>query len=228
MKRTYKDIFYTLKQSNRKTLSIYIEADSSISVLAPESKTISDIEKVIENKRYWVYKELAEKEMLNAARVKRDFVNGQGFLYLGKSYRLSIVDTQDMPLKLLNGYFCLWQNAVETAEKSFIDFYRQKGMKKFAARVRYYQEMLGVRPAGVRVLDLKTRWASCSEDKTLNFHWKTMMAPMKIIDYVVVHELAHLHHMDHSPQFWAVVAQVLPDWKHLRRALRDRPLPVWE
>ena len=221
MKRTYKDITYTLKQSRRKTLSIYIEADSSISVLAPESKTIGDIEKVIENKRYWVYKELAEKEMLNADRVKRDFVNGQGFLYLGKSYRLSIVDTQDMPLKLMNGYFCLWQNAVETAEKSFIDFYRQKGLKKFAARVRYYQEMLGVRPAGVRVLDLKTRWASCSEDKTLNFHWKTMMAPMKIIDYVVVHELVHLIYPNHTDAFWNEVDKILPDYAERKEWLKE-------
>ena len=95
-------------------------------MLAPESKTISDIEKVIENKRYWVYKELAEKEILNAARIKRDCVNGQGFLYIGKSYRLLIVDTQDVPLKLINGYFCLRQNAVKAAEKSFVDFLSAK------------------------------------------------------------------------------------------------------
>lgn len=217
----YKDINYELKQSKRKTMSIYIERDGRVSVLAPEHLNIEEIEKVLEEKRYWIYSQLAEWEYLNSARVNRQFVNGEGFLYLGRSYRLKLVEEQDEPLKLYQGYFCLRKKDIPSATEHFKDFYRRKGIEKLKDRVEYYKDMLGVKPQGIRVMELKNRWASCSENNVLNFHWKCIMAPMTIIDYIVVHELAHFIYPNHNESFWNVVDKVLPDYLERKNWLRE-------
>ncbi len=110
----YKDIAYRLKKSPRKTTSIYIERDGSVSVLAPEPYDLSKVESLIEKKRSWIYRNLAEWEDLNRTKVQRDFVNGEGFLYLGRSYRLRLVEDQEQKLTLRNGYFCLRQDLADS------------------------------------------------------------------------------------------------------------------
>lgn len=216
----YKDITYTLTTSNRKTLSIYIERDGQISVLAPQDFTHEKIEEVLEQKRGWIYKSLAEWEDLNATRVKREYVNGEGFLYLGRTYRLQIVEEQDKPLILKNGYFNLRRQALPKAEDVFKEFYRQKGNKKLRERVSLYENKLGVKAHEVRMLELKNRWASCSEKGNLNFHWKCMMAPLTVLDYVVVHELVHLLHKNHTTAFWNEVDKLIPDYQERKQWLK--------
>src|SRR5690554_8202238 len=126
----YQDINYELRQSKRKTLSIYIERDGGVTVLAPEHLNIEEIEKVLEEKRYWIYSKQEEWKYLNSTKVKRQFVNGEGFLYLGRSYRLKLVDEQDEPLKLYQGYFCLRKKDIAFAGEHFKEFYRTKGTVK--------------------------------------------------------------------------------------------------
>ncbi len=217
----YKDIDYNLKQSSRKTMSIYIEPDGSVSVLAPKRLSKEEIEKVIERKRYWIYSKLTEWQELNRSRIERDFVGGQGFPYLGRSYRLKIVDDQDVPLKLYQGYFCLRKAELAQAENEFAKFHREKGLEKIPGRVNYYKQIMGIKPNGIRVMDLKTHWASCSDNGTLNFHWKCMMTPLTILDYIVVHELAHLLHPTHNQNFWNLVDKILPDYMERVKWLRE-------
>jgi predicted metal-dependent hydrolase len=218
---TYKDIAYSLTKSSRKTASIYIERDGSISVLAPKEWSKPQIEEVLERKRPWIYRGLAEWEDLNAARVTREFVSGEGFLYLGRTYRLRIIEKQSKPLQLKEGYFYLRADSAESAFEAFKEFYRTKAQPKLEDRVAYYQAKLGVTPGVVRVMELKNRWASCSADGSLNFHWKCMMAPLNIIDYVVVHELVHLKHKNHTDTFWRLVDKVMPDYRERKEWLRQ-------
>ena len=91
MTRTYKDISYTLKRSQRKTASIYVERDGGVTVLVPRDLTDRQVDSLLESKRKWIYRNLAEWHDLNATRVDREYVNGEGFLYLGRSYRLKLV-----------------------------------------------------------------------------------------------------------------------------------------
>lgn len=222
MMRTYKDIAYVLTQSQRKTASIYIERDGQVSVRVPMHLTAKQIEDLIESKRTWIYRHLAEWRHLNAARVTRMYVNGEGFLYLGRSYQLKIVHEQSAPLLLKNGYFCLRADHgdVPDADVAFKAFYRQKGSQRIGERVVSYQRMMGVQPRAVRVLELKHRWASCSPEGDLNFHWKCMMAPLTVLDYIVVHELAHLRHRHHTTVFWHEVDKLLPDYGERKAWLR--------
>lgn len=218
----YKDIEYMLKRSNRKTASIYIERDGQVSILVPKRLTTKQVEELIENKRKWIYTHLAEWRDLNSTRVRREYVNGEGFLYLGRTYRLKLIDDQDIPLKLKDGYFCLRTDngTVQDADTAFKEFYREKGKKRIGDRVMYFQTKMGVQPKAVRIIELKNRWASCSAKGNLNFHWKCMMAPPTVFDYIVAHELAHMIHPNHIEAFWNEVDKVMPDYRERKEWLR--------
>lgn len=220
MTYTYRDIEYDLKKSSRKTTSIYIERDGSISVLAPEPYEIDKIEEILEVRRSWIYRNQAEWEDLNRTRVEREFVNGEGFPYLGSNYRLQIVEEATSDLSLKNGYFTLSRSALADAHSKFVDFYKSKAKSRLPKHVEDYARKMGLEPAGIRVQDLKNRWASCSADGTLNFHWRCMMAPLSALEYIVVHELAHLKHRNHTPEFWKTVEKVLPEYQQAKGWLR--------
>jgi len=220
----YKDIPYTLSRSRRKTASIYIERDGSISVLVPEKLTDVQIGRIIEIKRPQIYKAIAEWDELNAKRYTREYVNGEGFPYLGRSYRLKLVERQKYPLVLRNGFFCLKSKSSPAssakASASFKAFYRKRGLIWIRRRVSHFSRQMGVAVNTVRVMDLRHRWASCSTNGSVNVNWRTMMAPPTIIDYIIVHELAHLIHANHSSAFWNEVDKVLPDYRDRREWLR--------
>jgi len=220
MMRMYKDISYTLKRSNRKTASIYIERDGQVSLLIPKRLTTRQVEELIEGKRRWIYRNLAEWKDLNAAKIRREYVNGEGFLYLGRTYRLQLVETQGKPLMLKDGYFCLRADNGTNPDTAFREFYREKGKKRIGERVAYYQAKMGVEPKAIKIIDLKNRWASCSPGGNLNFHWKCMMAPPTVLDYIVVHELAHLTYPNHTKAFWNEVDKVMPDYQERKEWLR--------
>ncbi len=219
------DVEYEVIRSKRKTADVVIERDGRIVVRAPDEITDQRIEDLVEAKQRWIYMNLAEWRDLNATKVLREYKAGEGFLYLGRSYRLSLVADQDEPLMLKDGRFRLRRDLVdkgqiEAAKSAFRDYYVQRGMAKIPPRVAYYAPKIGVRPAAVDVRELGNRWASCSPSGDLAFHWKTMMAPLTILDYIVVHELCHLHHRDHTDAFWNEVDKVMPGYREQKEWLR--------
>jgi hypothetical protein len=219
------DIPYEVVRSRRRTADIVIERDGRVLVRAPEKTPSEKIEDIIESKRYWIYRNLAEWRDLNATRVLREYKNGEGFLYLGRSYRLLLVADQDEPMLLKGGRFSLRRDIVDRGEvpaarAAFRDYYSANGLKRIAGRVSYFAPKVGVAPGKVDVRELNHRWATCSPKGNLAFHWKCMMAPPTIIDYIVVHELCHFHHLDHTDAFWNEVDKVIPDYRERKEWLR--------
>ena len=214
MIKTYKDIEYTVIQSERKTASIHIERDGKISIIVPSKLNSRQIENILETKRKWIYKNLAEWEELNSGKVNRDYVNGEGFLYLGKSYRLKLTSELEEPLMLKDG--CFWLKTEDgvpiNADGAFKEFYKVKALQKIPARIDYFKVKLGVEPKSIKVMDIRNRWATCTPDGKLIFNWKCIMAPLTIIDYIVAHELVHLIHPNHSKAFWNEIDKVMPDY----------------
>jgi predicted metal-dependent hydrolase len=225
--RRVRDIEYQLLRSNeRKTADIVIERNGNISVRVPKHLSVEQVDAVVESKRLWIYRNLAEWRDLNATRVVREWVSGEGFLYLGASYRLLMVQEQDEPLKLKDGRFCLQRQIVEAggesaAKQVFEKFYAEKGLERIKRRVAYFVPKVGVVPLSIEVKDIGFRWASCTSDGRLSFHWKCIMALPKVIDYIVVHELCHLRHRDHTDAFWNEVDKVMPDYYERKAWLRD-------
>jgi|TARA_B110000240_G_scaffold194221_1_gene241469 predicted metal-dependent hydrolase len=199
-----------VKKSKRKTVSIFVERDGSVSALVPSNLSDDEIATILKAKEYQIHRNLAQWLKLNERYVTREYVNGQSFLYLGRNYRLKLVDDKLGELKFYKGYFLLSKDELSNAEQYFIDFYRNKLKQKIKPLIIRYKEQLGVSPNDVKVMELKNRWASCSAKGNINFHWKCAMAPMDVLQYIIVHELAHLIHLNHTTEFWNEVDKVLP------------------
>ena len=225
MKMCAQDIEFTLIRSDRKTADIVIERSGDVIVRAPVWIDDEAVRGVVADRALWVYRSLAEWEDLNASRRHRPLTQGQGFPYLGRSYRLKFMSDTDIPLRLKNGRWELSEDFVAregdaAARKAFRDFYTEKGIQVFAERVRHLAPKVGTEPGEIAVKELGYHWASCGTSGGLNFHWKTLMAPQTVIDYIVVHELCHLVHRDHSDGFWNEVDKVLPRYRESKDWLR--------
>jgi len=215
----YQDIDFNLQRNKRKTVSIYVEPSGEINVLAPEKISDNDLHQIIDKKRYWIYKSLSELKQLNETNVEREIRNGEGFLYLGRSYKLRILKNLKNPLTLRQGCFYLDERSSDKAKEHFKEFYKNKGKIHISSRIEYFKNKLGVIPPTLRIIELGNRWGSCS-DKYLNFHWKIMMAPMRIIDYVIVHELAHMIEINHTSKFWELLESIIPEYKERKDWLK--------
>jgi len=226
--RHIKDIEYRLLPGTpRQTTDIVIERDGCITVRPPARMTPEQVDETVFSRRLWIYRNLAEWRDLNSTRVVREWVNGESFLYLGSAYRLLLVAEQDEPVKLKDGRFCLLRSVVDAGSKvaaqdAFRDFYIRRGRVRLAQRVQHYAPRVGVQPGAIQVKELGFRWASSLVSGGLNFHWKCMMAPAKIIDYIVVHELSHLRQRDHTELFWNEMDKVMPDYRERKEWLRQR------
>ncbi len=202
----------TIHKSKRKTLSIFIERDGSVSARVPETLSDEEISEVLKSKEYQIHKNLADWVQLNEKQVFREYVNGQSFLYLGKNYRLKLVDVNLGAVVFKKGYFLLNKNDIPKAKELFVEFYKDKLKEKLPLLVKKYQEQLGVKPTDIKVMELQNRWASCTAKGNVNFHWKCAMAPMDVLHYIVAHELAHLIHLNHTKSFWNEIDKIIPNY----------------
>jgi predicted metal-dependent hydrolase len=215
---TVGDLSFALQRSDkRKTLQITVERDGSLVMLAPPNVTKDSLRKFALEKRFWVYTKLAEKDRLHQRPLVKTFVDGEGLLYLGRSYRLRLVEDQDVPLKLQNGRFTLVRALKRAARDHLIRWYSVRAKAWLWEKAQDYVERMQVSPAGIRVQDLGYRWGSCGKGEYLYFHWKTILLPPRIAEYVVVHELAHLDEPHHTQRFWRRVERAMPDFE-LRKA----------
>jgi len=217
------DLRFVLRRSaRRKTMQITVERDGELVLSAPPEVDEAALRAFVLEKRFWIYTKLAEKDRLRRRLPRKQFVDGEGFLYLRRSHRLKLVDEQDVPLKLTAGRFCLRRDALPAARERFIRWYCERAKAWLSSRVAEYQSRMEVSPAGVKVQDLGYRWGSCGKGNRVYFHWKTILLPRPIAEYVVVHELVHLHEAHHTPAFWKRVERAMPDYENRRRWLREQ------
>ena len=199
----------------RKTVGLTIERDGQLTITAPHNCPLDLIEQVARQKQVWVYGKLAAREQLFQPRQPKEYVPGEGFYYLGCSYRLKLITPDDEtvpPLRLHQGRFQLRRDALDQAEQHFINWYTTHGQPWIARRASLFTERLGVTPASIEVRTLGYRWGSCGRGRRLYFHWRAICLPPRIIEYVIVHELAHLLEPHHGPAFWRRLERVIPDF----------------
>jgi predicted metal-dependent hydrolase len=208
------DLTFALKRSRRrKTLGITIERDGELVLTAPEGISVEEIERLTRQKGLWIYRKLAEREFLIGPTREKEYVPGETFYYLGRAYRLRLIDGTDVPpLRLQHGWFELRRDSAEQGEQHFSTWYATHGSPWLARRIDLYAPRVGVEPAPLRVQDLGYRWGSCGS-ASLNFHWRALQLPTQAIDYVVVHELVHIVEPRHDHVFWSRVARAMPDYE---------------
>jgi predicted metal-dependent hydrolase len=221
------DLHFAVKRSaRRKTMQITVERDGELVLATPPEVGEDRLRRFVEEKRFWIYTKLAEKERLQRCAPTKEFVDGEGFLYLGRSYRLKLADAQNMPLKLANGRFLLRRSDIGHGREQFVRWYSGRVRIWLAGKVAEYQSRMEAAPAGVKVQDLGYRWGSCGKGDWLYFHWKTILLPPHIAEYVVVHEIAHLHEPHHTPEFWLRVERAMPDYAQRKLWLADHGVSV--
>ncbi len=213
--------FEWLVSDKRKHPAVVVDRDGSLQVRSSPQETQDDLIRLIESKRLSIYMKLAQKGKLLKPKSEKEYVEGEGFSYLGRSYRLSLVDAGDAPLVFDRGRFFLDKNCISSAKELFIQWYTQQGKKHIPALIRRYSSRLGEKPAGYKIQELGYRWASCGKDRYLYFHWKTLMLPLSIVEYLVAHETSHLREMNHSPEFWRILSSLLPDYQERKRWLAE-------
>lgn len=206
--------------SNRRTIALIVEPDGSVTVRAPLRMSTKAIQGFVEKHTAWLEKKQAE--ILNAPTPipAKQYLPGETFLYLGKEYPLEIISGQHKKLTL-DEHFKLAASAHKNAELIFQNWYRKQALSIITERVKYFADQHQFHYAKVSITSARTRWGSCSSKGTLSFSWRLILTPLELVDYVVVHELAHTMHPNHSKRFWELVEKIMPDCKVRRRRLRE-------
>jgi len=213
--------FAVRRSARRKTVEITVDRGGELVIASPPGVADEALADFVREKRFWLYTKLAEKEACAQPVGGREFISGEGFPYLGRSYRLLLVTRQDCPLKLEAGRFRLLRSEAAAGREHFIRWYTDHAGAWLRRLVREWAPRLGVKPGEVVVRDLGFRWGSCGRGGTLNFHWATILMPASIVEYVVVHELVHLHEVRHTPTFWSRVERAMPDYEQRKTWLAE-------
>jgi len=218
-------IEYQINYSRRKTMSITVKPDGTIRVAAPKGTAAKTVQDWVTSKSKWIAAKLAEVELANRQVVERSYQSGEEFSYLGRPMRLELFDPPQQAktkVRFREGTIQITcPDCSPAAVKAALEtWYRWAAGRYIRARVGHYQSQVGGKLGRITIREQKTRWGSCSAQGNLNFNWRIMMAPPEIIDYLVVHELCHLVHLNHSPSFWNLVASIIPDYKARKDWLR--------
>lgn len=224
---TIEDLRFEVRRSTiRRALEITVDRDGALILSAPSDVPEAKLCEFVQRKRMWIYKQLARKEALMHAPRRKVFTDGEGFTYLGSNYRLRLVPEAEAAVKLVGGRFVMPQSLAPEGREHLLRWYCERAKPWLAGTMHDFAARMEVEPAGVRVQDLGYRWGSCGKGRLLYFHWKTILLPARIAEYVVVHEMAHLHEPHHTPEFWRRVERAMPDYERRKVWLAERGTEV--
>jgi len=202
---------HKLVRSRRRTVALVVGADATLTVRAPMQTPIDYIESLVRRKSDWIKSKIREVEGRPKPQRKR-FANGESFLYLGDLYRLRVIAGSKVPLVFQKEFLLARENQSE-ARSLLLGWYKEEAAKKIPERVRWYALRFGMELGPIKITDAKKRWGSCGKDDGLNFSWRLILAPLQVIDYVVIHELAHTVERNHGSSFWRKVASMCPTYQ---------------
>lgn len=237
-------LHYRLRRSPRRSIGFAIDARGLV-VSAPAWVDMAAIVQALQSKSGWILRKLAEAGQRQcgplASRIRWE--HGGELSYLGQPLRLCLTGGGSQPPVLRTRHAHREQSAdglqalhlplapgtpaaqVRACVQAWM---LREARAWFTASLQRHAPLLGVQWSSLRLSSARTRWGSANAAGAIRLNWRLIQHAPEVIDYVVVHELSHLRHMDHSPLFWATVASVMPGWQAQRQALRDKPLPPWE
>ena len=215
-------------RSARKTIGLEIQENGEILLRAPLRASERGLKAFVREKNAWLDKNVKKQKQSFAKRPRRRFEHGEEFLYLGDPIRLCIVEKSKKAF-CWDVDFVLASNAQHKAESIMKRWFKSRARFIFNDRAEFYAPLMGVGFENVKLSSAKTRWGSCGSKNTLNFNWRLVMAPMEVIDSVVIHELAHCKHKNHGKHFWKLVTNHCPNYKrHDRWLKKNSPLLHWD
>ena len=205
-------IEYLIKYSNRKTLNITVERDRQVVVHAPTNLSEDKIREIVSSKKDWIMGKLMHVQKYPIVASAKEFVSGEALMYLGKNYKLLVVDAEIEGIEL-DKQFKISKKNQALANELFKQWYKKQAIEKIQPLAVEYAKNLGVRFNECKISEMKYRWGSCTPKNNINFSWRIIKAPMFVIRYIVVHELIHLIESNHTPTFWNILSIQVPDYQ---------------
>ena len=207
---------YNLMRSNRKTLALIIDDEGQLVVRAPLKLSEEVILEFVRKKTSWIEKKQRQAAEYRATQKVFALANEALILYLGEPYKVILEDC--ISISFYGNYLSVPEKMTHDA---FVEWLKQQAGTVIRQRADYYASKMGVEFSSLRISKARRRWGSCGAKNTLNFTWRLVMCPLAVIDYVVVHELAHITHKDHRSGFWSQVAMYFPDYKQSQSWLKQ-------
>jgi predicted metal-dependent hydrolase len=227
---------YLIRRSARRgTVSVAVEPSGQVVLTAPSTTTVERLDRVVRQKARWIVERTRQGGRLPRP-AEREFVSGETVLYLGRSYRLRVIEVaRSVPARLERGWLVVavdrglsGGNRSRSVRDRLVAWYRAHAEVQLRVRAVRWGAKLHVRPTEVLIRDPRARWGSCDPSGALRFSWRIVQAAPTLVDYVVAHELVHLLQRGHTPQFWAVLGRIIPDYEIRRDRLRDLgPTIAW-
>ena len=219
---------YAIRRSRRrkKTVAVTVDADGGVLLVAPERFPTDRLDALVRRKAPWIARRLRHLQTHDPPPAPREFVSGESVRYLGRHYRLKVVTGAGGDAKLHGGW--LHVPAPDGAERAahvraaLVAWFRRHAAERLPERVEAWRAKAGVEMPRVVIANQRKRWGSCDRNGTIRLNWRIIQAPMRLVDYVVVHELVHLRHPGHGRDYWQAVGRVLPDYERRREDLRQR------
>jgi predicted metal-dependent hydrolase len=219
--------FDVRRSVRRTTLGLTVDRGGELVMHAPECAATGELTRWARSRLLWVHRKLATKQALGSHVRAPEFVTGESFKYLGRSHRLVIVAQQDQPLRYDGQRFRLRRDARESAANHFRNWYVAVGGEWIITRVALLASRAGASPKKTVLRDLGFRWGSCGRSGVVYFNWKLLQLPVRLVDYVIAHELAHLREPHHRPEFWRILDATLPDWRDRREELKTSARDIY-
>lgn len=230
------DIYYSLYKQERKDVRIVVDLVNGVVVYTPKKTSDKKIYDLLSSKARWIYDKIQELGEVKINVAPKEFVSGEKLPYLGRQYRLKVHrDAVDQSSFGFNqGRFIAtvpsnWkQEKVQaTLEESLIEWYRNRGLRKVEERATYYEHLLGVESTSIQLRTQHKRWGTCTPEGNIYLNWRIVMAPVRVIDYIIVHELAHLRIPEHNQDFWNLVRSILPHYEEDKEWLRIHGMELY-
>lgn len=221
-----REIKFNIIYRKRKTMSLEIKKDGIINVIAPNGLDKTFIVDKVKNKSDWIIKKLDEIEVLNNNRYIRSYESGDIFLYLGNEYILEVLvdkSTIGTSVSLENNKLIVRSNSnnKDVIQRALKNWYTDETLGIVKERINYYNPFFEDTVTSIKIKDQKSRWASCTYKNEILFNLRCSMMPIQIIDYIVVHEMCHMEHRNHSKDFYLAVERILPDYKQRVKWLKN-------
>lgn len=210
-----------LIRSKRKTVGLEVTPEALLIVRAPRNLSRREISEIVDKESPWILKKQQFFRENNSKVREKDFKEGEEFFYLGKAYKLRVVRNTADALIVSGNLFYLSDECIDNAREVIEGWYQRRAYEVVTERATYYSCVSGIKFKEINISDAKKRWGSCSPNGNLNIAWRLVMAPLRVIDYVIVHELSHIKIRNHSKEFWHRVGNVIPDYKNDEKWLRD-------
>lgn len=214
-------ILYSIQRSDRRKKTIGISVDArGVKVTVPKNTDNSSLKQLVHKKAPWICDRLSHiQELLETTSPPRQFFSGESIRYLGRQYRLQRLN--ESTEVSLNGSFLKIPDLCDfdLIRQQVIDWYIQKAIEQLPKRVEIYRRRFGLPMPPIFIRSQRKRWGSCNSRGELRLNWKIIMTSMSLIDYVVVHELCHLEHLNHSKAFWQRLGQIMPDYLQRKEKL---------